>query len=385
MARTTEETIKTKERLSGPEALRCIAMLLVTVLHYLGKGGLLPSLAAEGYTPEATGTFAYLLESFAIVAVNCYILLSGYFQGTGTVKFSRLVKLYIRFYLFSVIVGLLCAAFGAVPAGSLTLHYFLTLFFPVTMGHYWFMTAYFLFYLVMPLVGAALRRLSAEQISVVLAGMLLFHCILKTILPFYLEITTDGYDWTWYFTVFLLGAYARKKDWAFLKKRSTCLILYVAGCLLTFARVYALWFVYRKTGACGALISQSLDYNQLTVVAAALGLFGVFLHLEGPVTRFLARIAPYTLGVYLFQENLGLRYLWQPLLGSNKVTGVLSLLFHVLGAVVVMFAAGVLADYLRSLLQNALQTLLLKTPVFHGLRDRILKVDVLLAEDTETK
>ncbi len=381
--KTAGEAKKSNERLSGPEALRCVAMLLVTVLHYLGKGGLLPSLAAEGYTPEATGTFAYLLESFAIVAVNCYILLSGYFQGTGPVKLSRLVKLYIRFYLFSVIVGLLCAAFGAVPAGGLTLHYFLTLFFPVVMGHYWFMTAYFLFYLVMPLVGAALRRLSAEQTGVVLAGMLLFHCILKTLLPFYLEITTDGYDWTWYFTVFLLGAYARKRDWAFLKKRSTCLILYVAGCLLTFGRVYGLWFVYRKTGACGALISQSLDYNQLTVVAAALGLFGVFLHLEGPATKFLGKVAPYTLGVYLLQENVGLRYLWQPLLGSGRVGGVLSLLLHVLAAVCVMFILGVLADYLRSLLQNGLQMLLLKTPVFRGLRDRIWKVDAVLAEDTE--
>ena len=33
-----------KERMANLEVLRCVAMMMVVVLHYLGKGGLLPDL-----------------------------------------------------------------------------------------------------------------------------------------------------------------------------------------------------------------------------------------------------------------------------------------------------------------------------------------------------
>ena len=35
-----------KERMANLEVLRCVAMMMVVVLHYLGKGGLLPDLTA---------------------------------------------------------------------------------------------------------------------------------------------------------------------------------------------------------------------------------------------------------------------------------------------------------------------------------------------------
>ena len=35
-----------KERMANLEVLRCVAMMMVVVLHYQGKGGLLPDLTA---------------------------------------------------------------------------------------------------------------------------------------------------------------------------------------------------------------------------------------------------------------------------------------------------------------------------------------------------
>ena len=86
-----EECVKKKERMANLELLRCIAMMMVIVLHFLGKGGLLAELTNPSL--GATGTVAWLLESFAIVAVNVYMLISGYFLCTSSFKLSRLLQL----------------------------------------------------------------------------------------------------------------------------------------------------------------------------------------------------------------------------------------------------------------------------------------------------
>ena len=65
-----------KERMANLEVLRCVAMMMVVVLHYLGKGGLLPDLTAP---LSAQDMAAWLLEAICIVAVNVYMMISGYF------------------------------------------------------------------------------------------------------------------------------------------------------------------------------------------------------------------------------------------------------------------------------------------------------------------
>ena len=64
-----------QKRMANLELLRCAAMMMVIVLHYLGKGNLLADLTARSL--GAGQTAAWLLESFCIVAVNVYMLISG--------------------------------------------------------------------------------------------------------------------------------------------------------------------------------------------------------------------------------------------------------------------------------------------------------------------
>ena len=56
-----------KERMANLEVLRCVAMMMVVVLHYLGKGGLLPDLTAP---LSAQDTVAWLLEAFCLSLIH---------------------------------------------------------------------------------------------------------------------------------------------------------------------------------------------------------------------------------------------------------------------------------------------------------------------------
>lgn len=345
-----------KKRMANLELLRCVAMMMVIALHYLGKGGLLPSLTEESL--GGRGAAAWLLESGCIVAVNVYMLISGYFLCTSRFKVSRLFGLIGQVWLYSVAFGLLGALTGAVAQTPVDTHYFLTLLFPISMEHYWFMTAYIFLYLLLPFLGAAVKRMTKAQLQLAAALLFTAFCVLKSILPVRLETDEKGYNCLWYLCVFVAAAYIRRFGLAFLEKKGRGLLLYVGGVLLTFGGTMFLRFVCLKTGSLERMVGVCMEYNHILPFAAALGLFGVFLRLriEGKTADVIKRIAPYTLGVYLLHENLGLRYSWQKWLGAEAVKAAgesgpaaVGLLFGWTAiAVACVFACGVLIDMARA-------------------------------------
>ena len=369
------------KRMANLELLRCIAMLMVTVLHYLEKGGLLPDLTGErlGYA----GTTAWLLECFCIVAVNVYMLISGYFLVQSSFKLSRLIQLWLQVWVYSMGFGLLGALSGVMQGQDFDIHYLLTLVFPFSMGHYWFMTAYLFLYLLLPLVGTAAGRVTKRQLQVVLGLLFFTFCFVKSILPVRLEMDQQGYDYLWYLCVFLAAVYLRRFGISFLDRKRNCLGLYVGSCLLIFAGTMGLRQVYLHTGSLERMLTLFLNYNHILPFLAAAGLFGFFrrIRAEGRAAAWISRMAPYTLGVYLLQENLGFRYTWQNWLGAEKATGTDSLgavgmlLLWTAAAAAVVFLCGILVDVVRKRVFDLLHGALCRWSFYHGLVKRIEAVD----------
>ena len=225
-------------RMANLELLRCVAMMMVIVLHYLGKGGMLSDLTGAAVSKAETA--AWLLESFCIVAVNVYMFISGYFLCTSSFKVSRLIQLWLQIWAYSVGVGLIGALTGVLQETAFDTHYLLTLLFPVTMGHYWFMTAYVFLYLLLPFVGMAVKKMTKGQMQAALGILLLAFCVSKSILPVQLEMDRQGYDCLWYLCVFVAAAYVRRFGSAFLERKGRGLLLYAGCCLLVFGGTFAL-------------------------------------------------------------------------------------------------------------------------------------------------
>lgn len=377
-----------RKRMANLELLRCVAMMMVVVLHYLGKGGLLPDLTGEGLGVQ--GTAAWLLEALCIVAVNVYMFISGYFLSTSSFRLSRLLQLLVQLWLYSVVIGLAGALTGVAAETSVDTHYFLTLIFPVSMGHYWFMTAYIFLYLLLPFVGSAVKRMTKGQLQLAVGALLSVFCVLKSILPFRLEMDAKGYDCLWYLCVFVAAAYVRRFGIPFLEKKGRGLFLYVGCSLLAFGGTLALRQIYLCTGSLGRMVGMCMEYNHILPFLAAAGLFGAFsrLQVNEKIARVINKIAPYTLGVYLLHENLGLRYTWQNWLGAERVKaaggqGFLSagiLIGWTLFAVLCVFVCGILADMAREKLMKGMNRILSKISVYRRLAEKIESADKLFAE-----
>lgn len=351
-----------KKRMMNLELLRCIAMMMVVVLHFLGKGELLPDLSLDNL--NSTGVVAWILECFSIVAVNLYMMISGYLLCESDFKWSRLVKLLLQIWFYSVVFGVLGLVLGT-AGESFSIYYLIRIVFPIFSEHYWFMTAYVFLYLLLPFVGIALQQMDKKQLGVVTLVFIGTFSVTKTILPVRLPLDQKGYDFMWYLTVFLVAAYVRKYGLSWLNTKRRGMLLYVGGCAAVFVGLLVYGTIYAKLGKLDTVLHIFTEYNHLFCLLAALGLFIVFLQIE--VKGLLAKVAgicgPLTLGVYLLHENLGFRYAWPKWFGAEKIDNPGSLIGCTLLAVVVVFLTGILVEYMRKLVMK---------PV-NGLIDKICK------------
>lgn len=91
-----------KKRLANIELLRIAAMFMIVLLHCNIFGGLL-----ENTQPLTWNWFAvWTVESLSIVAVNCYVFISGYFFVESRFRLRKLVKIWVQiFFLCGNFVG----------------------------------------------------------------------------------------------------------------------------------------------------------------------------------------------------------------------------------------------------------------------------------------
>ncbi len=353
-----------KKRMANIELLRIVSMMMVVMLHYLGKGGLLPETTGA---MTVNGYVAWGMESLCIVAVNVYMLISGYFLVESGFKGRRILELLCQVLFYTILVPLVLILVGVLPASIFNIYHILQTVLPVQMEHYWFITAYVIMYLLSPILSVAAKSMSKEQLRGTIIALLLFFAVSKSILPFELAIDKQGYDGLWFVCVFLVAAYMRLYGIPFFTnggKGRRGILCYLAGCAGVYGLMLLVRLVYLKTGSLDHFIDSTYHYNHVLNLFAAVGLFYAFYYikLDGDTKcgKLICKIAPYTLGVYLLHEQWDIRYLWPKWLGATAEGNVLMLVLRCIAAVLIVFVAGILVDMIRGMLFSLVRKLFAK-------------------------
>ena len=336
-------------RQASIELLRCVAMLMVITLHYLDKGGILTPLSQA---QSGSGYGAWLLEAFCIVAVNTYVLISGYYLTESGFKLRRLVTLTAQILFYSVLVPVVLILCGVLPVKDMTLYQLLNYLLPVQTMHYWFGTAYLLMYLFVPVLSAGVRQMSKKQLQLTIFLLLLVFSISKSVLPFQLSLDTEGYDVIWFLCLFLIAAYVRLYGVHMLNSSCKGWLCYAVSCMGIFLLSILIAFFSNRFGKFAYFIGSPYAYNHILCLLGALGIFHAFLHWnmpEGIPAWFARKIGPYTFGVYLLHEHTELRFKWPRWFGMEKYGEGSWSPFHWLTSILFIFAMGIIVDYLRSL------------------------------------
>lgn len=323
---TRERMVAKKERQLNYELLRIVAMLMIVCLHYLSKGGLLGNPARADMT--ATGYTAWLVEAFCLVAVNVYVLISGYFgadmagsrtngQADGGKRsfqevLKRPLKVWRQVFFYSMGIGLIALITGV---QQFNLYQFFSYCFPIVTEHYWFATSYVVLCLLMPFLNAGVSHLKQKETGYLIAGLLVIFSVSKTVIPMQLPWDKYGYDVIWFIILYLTGAYLRRYKINWLNSRLRAAMLYLGSVAVIFASFFVIRMFFLRTGKLEDLINYGYTYNFLFCYTGAIGLFLAFAkdkagsmpeRFRKPIVLF----SKATFGVYLMHEHMNIRNEW---------------------------------------------------------------------------
>ena len=336
------------KRQSNFELLRIVAMFMIIALHYLVKGNVAAPWSESRTLVNYT---AWLVEAFCIVAVNCYVLLSGYFLVESEWKPGRTLSLLFQVLFYSLAVPAAMLGIGMISLHDMGLYDWIGFLFPIGTEHYWFATAYLFLYLFAPLLAAGVRKLEKKTLQKVIVLLLLFFSVGKTFLPVAFVTDRYGYDYGWFMCLFLIAAYLRLYGCRWLEEKNHGLWLYMGMCVCLFIVSAAAGFLGENIEALSYYAEMPYTYNHLLCLFGAVGLFMAFRKVrlrEGRMAGLIRRIAPYTFGVYLLQEHTLVRYEWMNWLRVDAVRERFLFLPHMLWCICVVFLAGILVDFIRT-------------------------------------
>lgn len=347
--------MKGKTRQANIELLRIVAMFMVVVLHYLVKGQAAVSLVEN---PGVLNHVLWLIKAFCIVTINVYVIISGYFLLEAQWKVSRVITLWLQTLVYSIGVPVVCLLLGMEEIKGWGMYDWINVIFPVQMEHYWFITAYVVMYLLVPVLSYGVKNISKKQHQWVIVGLLFLFCVPKTMLPFYIPTDRYGYDFGWFICLFLIASYLRLYEIPFINNIKRAITVYAVAAVGIWAISVVCAFLGRKGLPLAYMMDMAYCYNHLFVLIASVALFQTFRYIhipEGKIAKIICGISPYTLGVYLLHENLALRTKWPFWVGIEAVRDRWSVIPHMILMVIAVFAAGVMVDIVRACLFQSIE------------------------------
>lgn len=287
-----------KKRKSNIELFRILLILMVIILHYFNAemGG------ALGHTIPGSVSyyFAHLMESLCIVAVNGFILITGYFSyKKENVKVSKIANLVLIMIFWGLLLSLL-TVFILRPENinTQTINDIIK-----SATNQWFVVIYCILYLLIPFLNRIINNISQNSFKTLLVIGLIFFYLWPS---FYTKITVSdaGYGIINFVYLYFIGAYIKKhheND----KHVWYPLIIYIACALIT--------------TLASLKIGRAWDYNFIFNLIGSVALFELFRSINIKHSKIINKLATYTFAVYLIDVNNFFNiYLYRTLFHSNN-------------------------------------------------------------------
>ncbi len=290
----------------GIDLLRIISMFMVCVLHVLGAGGVLS--ATEPFRTQYN--VSWFLEALSFCAVNCYAIISGYVGVYAKHKYSGIVNLWLQVFFYSLLITVL---FYNWQPGLVSEEVQLKAVFPVSMGQYWYFTAYFLLYFFAPILNAGISVLPKEKLRGLLAVLFVSLTVLPLLFKKDIFSTMQGYSALWLLYLYCIGAYIKVHGIETKVKTGWCLLAFVLCTLLSWAAKLGIDYKLMQIPYNPDWEYLILTYPAPFVAGAAIALFLIFAKLNVRFGKGLIRFfAPLSFSVFLIHTHPLIfgNYLW---------------------------------------------------------------------------
>lgn len=277
-------SITTGPRQSNFEILRILAMFLVLVVHASFWAHGMPTIQDFEDSPLSTFTLT-LFQSIAIVCVNVFVLISGWFGIKPSIKgFSSFIFQCIYFVLAIYAIAIL---FGWSHFSIITLISKIL----CKQSSYWFILAYIALYIIAPVLNKFSETATQSEYKYTLIAFFTFQTILGwSGTAKFIEM---GYSCFSFIGLYLLSRYIRIYGIGKLNSRGGS--MYVCSIILNTLFFYiATRFGFNYT---------YFAYINPLVIIGSVGLLLFFNNIKVSTNKFINFIAKSAFAVYLFHCN----------------------------------------------------------------------------------
>ena len=293
--------IKHKMRSSNIEFLRILLIIMVIGLHY--NAASLGNAFQYTQTNGINVSLTHLIESFMIMSVDTFLIITGYFLSTKkTINKSKIIEIIILLLVLKLILYLIDVIFYGT---KINLHNFIQ---ELLSGN-WYITKYLILYMFSPYINKLLNSLNKKEyktlIFITISIFLLLPFVLNILSTFFYvngwapatdNIDDSGYTIVNFFVMYLIGAYLRKERIELKLKDS---FLGYVGCAIV---VFLIYYIMTKIGY-NNIASMAFRYNNIFVVLEAIFIFLFFNQLNISNNKIINTISSTTLSIFIIHTS----------------------------------------------------------------------------------
>lgn len=352
-----------KQRQSGIELLKIIAMFLIVISHCAqsmigSENFILSNINIEQPTTDHTIFILYFFRHLGVLGNTVFLLSSVWFLvDNKNLKLNKIANMVLNVYVISVIFLLIFLTMGV----DIFVEDILKCLFPTTFSLNWYITCYLLLYSIYPLLNTVINKLTQKQ-------HLAYNCVFF-ILYFLIGSIRESFyvnELICFIIIYFIAAYIKKYNLKLISNQNINLIFLFAGIFLFVLLLLAMNLAVSHISAAGQHMFHFANNHNPIIFIIAFSMFNIFRNLKIQFNA-INYISSLTLFIYIIHENFLFRkYLRPALLFSFwETSGRMNVaLFSLICSLILLIASALAAMLYNKTLQ----------PIVEKTADKILQI-----------
>ena len=327
------ENFKPKE--SNLELLRIINMLLI-IAHHLAVH------APFVFENIHIKYIVYFLSLGGKIGVNSFVLLTGYLLVDKTLKIKNLFRIWIDVFFYSITILVFFYFYDKSYIYNIKFYIF-----PITYSLYWFITTYFIMYIILYFFNFQLYNIERKRYLKFIIILVIFWSILSSF-----PNTNLGYtNILWFILLYLIGGYIK----LYINKIKNKYLYLFVGIFFYFIIFIRTIINHSVLESDKYIITHYIEMNDFFILLVSILLLLFFSNLNIKYNKYINIISSTTLGIYLIHDNPSVRtFLWTSYFKLFEITGGKNLILSSIKIIFTIFFICMIIDLIRKFIIEVL-------------------------------
>lgn len=342
------------DRKSNFELLRIVSMLFIVVYHVIVHGKVI-----ENSTNQMFITIMEFVIFTIVIHVNCFVLLTGYFQIDKKFKQKKLWSITNASLFYKIVIMVILAIIGIIKIDQVTIIKEIS---PINIDDYWFIKNYLFLYCLSPFLNKLALSLSKKDYH----KMIIVMTIIFSVIPYITgakAFENNGFTLCNFIYLYFIGGYLKLykiKDNYIFKPMTNSLykltlkIIFISCILINFSFFITsdkLLTINPLSGELfGNIYVMSKLYSNPFVILQAVSFFLIFekINIQSKIINFISKL---TFGIYLIHDNIFItKYLYKWLNIDNGRIESYRVLLNIILATIFIFGICGFIEFIRQIL-----------------------------------